>query len=203
MSFTLIPREGWTSAEGWAADRGAIVRESFGLVVDDLRPQGMVKPSAYDDIGWNAAKVATLHPAFRDRFVAFLDAVEQESAPRGVDFIVWDAVRTLERQVALYRRGRTDKGPKVTYTIASAQGHLFGLAIDLCVRSSTGQPVFDLPTWYHERILPLAATCGLESLLLARGLDPPHVQVPLADVPEDVRLAARALKRDFPGLEPR
>lgn len=46
-----------------------------------------------------------------------------------VDFAVLEGVRTLTRQRELYAKGRTARGPKVTWTMKSK--HLTGHAVDL------------------------------------------------------------------------
>jgi len=155
-----------TAADTWAASRDETIREAFGLVVDRLRPAGVIGPASMTDVEWNARKVNTLNAQFRKRFEEFLAFVEQKGVEHGVDFIVWEGVRSVTRQLKLYRQGRTTPGKIVTKTIASS--HLFGCAIDLCVRSPKSQPVFVLPSWYVTEVLPLAKVCGLSSLLRPR-----------------------------------
>ena len=186
-----------TAADTWAASRDETIRQAFGLGVDLLRPAGVIAPAALPDVEWNARKIATLAPMFRERFVHFLDLTEQKGAEHGVDFIVWEGVRSIARQLKLYRQGRTTPGKIVTKTIAS--NHLFGCAIDLCARSLKGQPVFALPPWYTSEVLPLAKVCGLESLYLRAGIDKPHIELARKDRPALIAQFVEELKASFPG----
>lgn len=190
-----MPKFTSTSPAPWGDFHGMRVRAAFGIERDSLRPEGATKSTALPEAAWNAAKVQTLAPAFRDRFTAFLADLDAMGNERGVDFIVWDGARSLERQVELYGRGRLDKGTVVTKTIAS--NHLWGTAIDVCVRSPAGHPIFVLPRWWQKDALPLAAKHGLRSLLLALGLDPPHIEVPPADQPAAILAFKAALVADF------
>ena len=202
MAFTLKSNP-YSSVDAWAADRGQQLRDYFGIARDDLRPDGVGKPAQMSDVEWNNRKILTLAPVFRERFVEFMFAVESVAGARGIDMIIWDAVRSLERQLVLYKRGRVpvaDKSKQVTKIIISRRGHIFGLAVDLCVRSAAGQPIFDLPKWYVADILPLAKPYGLESLFLTKKLDRPHIQLPLQDAPPDCRSAAEQILADFPGV---
>ena len=115
----------------------------------------------------------------------------------GVEFLIWDAARSLERQHALYRQGRVEPGQVVTLTIAS--NHLWGTAIDLTIRRGSG-PSWDFPRWYHDEVLPLARRHRLDSLRLRFGIDPPHFEVPREELPPSITSAANLLKQDFPGV---
>lgn len=193
--MAFFKQDPYNSIESWAKSRGQQIRDHFSIALDTMRPQGTTKVASMSDVEWNTAKVQTLNPKFRSQFLEFLTLVDETAGARGVDLIVWDGTRSLERQVELYGRGRTDKGMIVTKTIAS--NHLWGCAIDLCTRSPKGQPEFALPPWYKKEILPLAEKFHLESLLLVHGIDPPHIQVPPAAQPPEIRTIAAELKADF------
>lgn len=192
--FKFEPRP-YTTVEQWAADRGQQILEALTLSPPWLRPEGKTKPSEMTDLMWNNAKVIELHPQMRDRFSAFLYAVDGVSARRGADLIAWYGLRLLSTQLAKYQQGRTKPGRIVTKTISSL--HLVAMAIDLCVRTPSGQPSFDLPPWFDKEILPLAAAHGLRSLFLAKGLDRPHIEVPPIDRPPRVREILAAVRADF------
>lgn len=185
-------------ADDWAREWGDRIRDRFNIGDPWLRPEGDVGPAAMTDLMWNNGKAAEVAPAFQPHFRAFLAAVDSVSAAHGTDLIAWYGVRRLETQLEKYRQGRTTPGKIVTKTIASL--HLFGMAVDLCVRTSKGQPSFTLPGWYRTEILPLAAAHGLRSLFLAKGIDLPHIEVPPADRPASVVATMRELKETFPGL---
>lgn len=193
--MTIFNALEFPSPKLWGADRGQVLRDMLGVQIDLLRPDGEAKPTSMTEAEWNAAKIGTLMPAYRGRFEGLLDELDDLGNERGVDFMTWDATRSLERQVDLYGRGRLDKGDKVTFTIAS--NHLWALAIDTCQRSPSGQPIFKLPSWWEKDALLLAAKHGLESLFLATGKDPPHIQVPAAEQPSNILEIKRALIKDF------
>lgn len=202
-----ISPEPYTTIDEWAASRGRQIRAYFGFANDPFAPNDPnIPPKLVPGAAWNNTKVLTLQLDFRERFAAFLDVVEQLGASRDVEFIVWDAGRTLERHLNLYKRGRVpslDTKKQVTWTIAS--NHLWGCAIDLALRgktlSATNKAVsFDLPKWYERDVLPLARPFGLDSLYLKVGKDLPHFEVPVREQPESVRAWAKGLKADFPGV---
>lgn len=190
-----LPTDAVEVPSAWAASRGSAIRSLFGVGRDTLRPEGSTKSTSMPEAAWNEAKLRTLAAAFRSRFEVFLEDLDALGDERGVNFIVWDAARSLDRQVELYGRGRLDKGTVVTRTIAS--NHLWGCAIDLCVRSPSGHPLFDLPKWWYADALPLAAKHGLRSLWLALGIDPPHVEVPPNEQPPRIVEVKRELVADF------
>lgn len=197
-AFTLV-REAYDSIAGWASSRGAQIRKAFGVKVDALKPEGTVSPVGVSTGDWNRRKLATLAPAYRARFENFLAAARRVAGSAGVDLMIWEAARSLERQVALYQRGRSDDGTVVTYTVGGSR-HVYGLAVDLYPRGSNGYPVFDHPSWWAKDILPLATRYGLSSLFLTRGIDKPHVEVADGDLPASVRAAMAQIEADRAGV---
>ena len=180
------------SLTAWAADRGAAIREQFGIGLDILRPEGTARLRGWPADEWNEQKIKILTIDLRPHVAKFMAAAQKVAAKHGAVYVIWDAARSLERQLDLYRHGRTDKGAIVTHAIASR--HLWGRAVDLILRARTGQPIFDLPPWHIRETLPLAAKHGLSSLYLTAGIDPPHVEAPLGAAERE---AARLLKADF------
>lgn len=204
-AFQLL-KNAYQTVEEWAADRGRQIRAAFGVVPDALRPEGSIAPSAMNADEWNRRKIETLSPAVRPRFTAFLAAAQAVARRNGAELIIWDASRTLERQVELYKRGRTVPGTVVTYAIATVTGHIWGMAVDLIFRTPAGQPSFEWPAgtgkyprWYYSEVLPLASTHRLESLYRKVGKDPPHIQVPTEEATVTAS-AAKLVRNDFPGL---
>lgn len=188
-------------AQAWAAKRGPELRKRFGLIADPFRPEGKHGPGEVIVEVWNNVKVQTLRYDLRERFLEFLERVTEVGHERGFRPLLWDAARTLERQVELYARGRVPGHGKrkVTWTIAS--NHLFGGAIDVAADrdfgTETGEIAFKLPRWWRRDGLPLAKECGLRSLYLATGKDPPHIEVRPADRPPELRSLLAKLRREF------
>lgn len=198
-AFNLIKRA-YSSVESWAADRGQQIRDAFGVQKDTLRPEGSISSKTMSADEWNERKIQTLNAQYQPRFRAFMAEAQKIARSKGKELMIWDAARTLERQIELYKRGRTQPGTIVTYAIATSTGHIWGLAIDLTFRDAAGNPTFEeLPAWYVKEVLPLAKKHGLESLYLKKGIDKPHIQVATAEATVTAS-AAKQIRADFPGL---
>jgi len=78
----------------------------------------------------SAKFIATLSPEVRDAFIAFIVDAKELVAQNGLDYKVICGTRTFEEQAALYAKGRTAPGPKVTNAKPGSSMHNFGLAID-------------------------------------------------------------------------
>ena len=189
------PRE-YTSIMAWNSAK--IISLGFGIVRDIYaRPEGTHGPREYTSItAWDSAEIISLGgPSGGSKllFAAFWTALDALGRKRGVQFLIWDATRSLERQLELYKRGRLDKGQIVTHTIAS--NHLFGTAIDVITYDAKRkQPVFDLPKWWIKDALPLAKKHGLSSLYLTKGIDKSHIEL----LPtKEIRAYAKELKASF------
>jgi peptidoglycan L-alanyl-D-glutamate endopeptidase CwlK len=73
-----------------------------------------------------------LHPLIReDAIKAYQEAVQK--TPVGVHPFIVQTLRTFEEQDALYQKGRTRPGPKVTNAKPGSSFHQYGLAIDFCL----------------------------------------------------------------------
>jgi peptidoglycan LD-endopeptidase CwlK len=75
--------------------------------------------------------IATLHPRLHDLARKFVLA----SAEQGVTIKLISGLRTYAEQDALYAKGRTAPGPRVTNARAGYSNHNFGLAFDIGVFS--------------------------------------------------------------------
>jgi len=75
----------------------------------------------------------TLHPKVRQRFTDFVIEAQAMAAEFGVEYKAICGLRTFPEQDALYARGRTVKGAKVTNAKAGQSYHNYGLAIDMGV----------------------------------------------------------------------
>jgi peptidoglycan L-alanyl-D-glutamate endopeptidase CwlK len=73
--------------------------------------------------------IATLHPRVRP----FARALIEKAAGQGITIKVISAMRTYAEQDALYAKGRTAPGPKVTNARGGFSNHNFGIAFDVGV----------------------------------------------------------------------
>lgn len=73
-----------------------------------------------------------LHPLIREEAIkAYKEAVAL--TPVGVHPVIVQTLRTFEEQDALYQKGRTRPGAKVTNAKPGSSFHQYGLAIDFCL----------------------------------------------------------------------
>lgn len=185
----------------WAVTRGRAMRQALGLDLRDLRPMGAGKLASLPTDVWNAAKLTEIREEQRPAFAGFLNAAQDVTRAHGRELVVWESLRTLERQAELYLAGRLLPGKRVTKTV-SGGNHLWGIAVDLVFRTPDGQPKWphdapEVKPWYRGEVLPIAAAHGLSSLLLAIGIDPPHVELPYAARPAEVTGWHRRIKAEW------
>jgi peptidoglycan LD-endopeptidase CwlK len=77
--------------------------------------------------------IETLLPAVQGDFIAFALAAKRVAQAHGCDYIGIQGTRTMEEQRALYAKGRTSPGPKVTNARPGYSWHNFGRALDFGV----------------------------------------------------------------------
>lgn len=85
----------------------------------------------------DSRNLADLHPVVRQKAEAMIAACEAE----GVRIVVTSTYRDAECQDALFARGRTAPGPKVTNARAGESWHNYRLAFDV-VPLRNGKPVW-------------------------------------------------------------
>jgi peptidoglycan L-alanyl-D-glutamate endopeptidase CwlK len=79
------------------------------------------------------ARLNLLHPLLRDEAIKlYREAVR--ITPVGVHPFIVQTLRTFEEQDALYQKGRTRPGPKVTNAKPGTSYHNYGLALDFCLQ---------------------------------------------------------------------
>ena len=78
----------------------------------------------------SAKHLETLLPEVKDAFVAFIIDAKELVAKEGLDYKIICGTRSWDQQAALYAKGRTAPGPKVTNAKPGSSMHNFGLAID-------------------------------------------------------------------------
>lgn len=81
-------------------------------------------------------RLTKLHPAKQVNFEAAIIAAETEL---GIELRIAQGLRTFAEQDALYAKGRTKPGAKVTNAKGGQSWHCYGLAIDVVVLLPTGQ----------------------------------------------------------------
>jgi hypothetical protein len=75
------------------------------------------------------ARLEKVHPGLRTR-IQELENVLAGQDPK-IEFEVVQGLRTFEEQDALFAKGRTKPGPKVTNARGGQSNHNYGLAVDL------------------------------------------------------------------------
>lgn len=115
--------------------------------------------------------IGTLHPRVRD----YARALVHSAAGQGITIKVISATRTYEEQAALYAKGRTAPGTRVTNAPPGYSNHNFGLAFDIGIFKGTAyQPESPI----YKAVGALGRSLGLEwggdwkSLM-----DEPHFQL--------------------------
>ncbi len=73
------------------------------------------------------AMLSRVHPTLQARVLAFLEHAKAD----GVTLQVVQGLRTFAEQDALYAKGRTKPGPKVTNAPAGKSNHNYGTAVDI------------------------------------------------------------------------
>jgi len=117
-----------------------------------------------------------LRPEIRHIVDGFLDAC----AGAGIDVLVTCTLRSNEEQAALYAKGRTEPGHRVTNAPPGRSAHNHGLAIDV-VPMVNGKPDWNGydPVW--ETIGKLGETAGLVWLGAPNSPFPEKPHFELAD----------------------
>lgn len=107
-----------------------------------------------------------------DTFVAALKAA-------GIDYLITCTLRSNDEQAALYAKGRTSPGPRVTNAQPGQSAHNYGLALDI-VPIVNGKPDWNGadPVW--QSIGEIGEECGLEWFGAPGSPYPeePHFQLP-------------------------
>lgn len=123
---------------------------------------------------WNTrtnSKIEKLHPKIRCKAYDLINKVEEDL---GIKLIVAQGLRTIAEQNALYAKGRTSGGKKVTNARGGYSYHNFGLALDV-VELKNGKLNYDLE-W--NKIGMIGISLGFEwGGLWTTILDRPHFEM--------------------------
>lgn len=77
--------------------------------------------------------IATLEPKAQDIFKQLVIEAKKIAAGMGYEYVAISGNRTFKEQDALYAKGRTAPGPRVTNARAGFSNHNFGIALDFGV----------------------------------------------------------------------
>jgi peptidoglycan L-alanyl-D-glutamate endopeptidase CwlK len=127
-------------------------------------------------------RLGQVHPVLAAKIRQLANSLSAE----GIEIRVVQGLRTYQEQAALYAKGRTAPGPKVTNAPAGSSYHNYGMAVDVCPGIpgvSPWQPDWKAtdakgprPTW--ARMITLAKKLGLTSGADFQSLkDFPHLQL--------------------------
>jgi peptidoglycan LD-endopeptidase CwlK len=117
--------DGKAGPETWVAIYAAIVNPS-GETTDVASLLSSVDPRSEGNI-------STLLPEVQP----IARALVQKAAANGIRIKVISGLRTYEEQDALYAKGRTEPGPKVTNARSGYSNHNFGIAFDIGIFAGT------------------------------------------------------------------
>ncbi|HEX2536073.1 MAG TPA: M15 family metallopeptidase [Chitinophagaceae bacterium] len=97
--------------------------------------------------GLTLRRIQWLHPALRNEATMIYARIATALAGRAVCRFS-STLRTAEEQEALYARGRTLPGPKVTNARGGHSYHNYGLAIDIVLLVDTQEAgLYETPSW--------------------------------------------------------
>jgi hypothetical protein len=103
----------------------------------------------------NHDRISKLHPAVIPHALEWLQRVEAE----GINLLVTETLRTVQKQNELYAQGRTKPGQVVTQVRGGQSFHNFGLALDFCLLDDNGQESWEVNSdWY--KVAQIGKDCG-------------------------------------------
>lgn len=118
--------------------------------------------------------ISTLNPKVQPVMREFVLACKEHFAAKGIDVRAISGNRTWAEQDALYAKGRTAPGPRVTNARGGQSNHNYGLAIDLGLFKGT--KYLDESPLYKEIGMVVAKFPQLEWGGSWKFVDEPHVQ---------------------------
>ena len=146
---------------------------------------------------WDAktdAKIQTLHPILRAKAAQFINAVEKKLGKR---LKITDGLRTFAEQDALYAKGRTTSGSKVTNAKGGQSYHNYGLAFD-CYFTKDGKVDFSKPI--NAEVAKVGQELGLEWGGVWKSLkDFPHFQLTKGTISQLYAIYKTPNKKDSAG----
>lgn len=153
----------------------AVLRAS---ALAEYRSSAIVKPNPAPVTGVDersAKNIATLHPKVQPIAVKFLNALNAK-LPTGTVAKIISGTRTFAEQDALYAKGRTAPGPKVTNARGGYSNHNYGVAFDIGFFKGATY-IDDGP--HYDMAGPIGEQCGLSwGGRWRRLVDKPHFEYP-------------------------
>jgi peptidoglycan L-alanyl-D-glutamate endopeptidase CwlK len=95
----------------------------------------------------SAKNLATLILKVQPVFANFLIEAKKHFQEKGVDVRIISGNRTWAEQDALYAKGRTAPGPKVTNAKGGQSNHNYGIAVDLGLFTTDGRYLEESPLY--------------------------------------------------------
>ena len=126
--------------------------------------------------------VTQLHPRLQEKF----ELLQKKCAQKGITIRATECLRTANDQDALYAKGRTAPGPKVTNASGkdAKSMHQWGVAVDIVIDMDADKDGdIDIRDLYNVKLLNVVGKIG-ESIGLEWGgswksiVDKPHFQLP-------------------------
>ena len=126
--------------------------------------------------------ITKLHPRLQAKF----KLLQKKCAQEGIKIRATECLRTAKEQDALYAKGRTAPGPKVTNASGkdAKSMHQWGVAVDIVIDMDTDKDGdVDIRDLYNAKLLNVVGKIG-ESIGLEWGgswksiVDKPHFQLP-------------------------
>ena len=126
--------------------------------------------------------VTQLHPRLQEKF----ELLQKKCAQKGITIRATECLRTAKEQDALYAKGRTTPGPKVTNASGkdAKSMHQWGVAVDIVIdMDADNDGDIDIRDLYNVKLLNVVGKIG-ESIGLEWGgswksiVDKPHFQLP-------------------------
>ena len=123
-----------------------------------------------------------LHPRLQEKF----ELLQKKCAQKGITIRATECLRTAKEQDALYAKGRTAPGPKVTNASGkdAKSMHQWGVAVDIVIDMDADKDGdVDIRDLYNVKLLNVVGKIG-ESIGLEWGgswksiVDKPHFQLP-------------------------
>ena len=140
------------------------------LGIGDPKPATKAEKMEFDSR--SEKNIATLTPHAQRKAREWL----RKCLEAGINVRIICGLRTFEDQNALYAKGRTAPGKKVTNARAGYSWHNFGVAWDFVVFDAKGQPQWDSPLM--DRCGRIGEDMGLEwGGSWKRFQDKPHLQL--------------------------
>lgn len=126
--------------------------------------------------------VTQLHPRLQEKF----ELLQKKCAQKGITIRATECLRTAKEQDALYAKGRTATGPKVTNASGkdAKSMHQWGVAFDVAIDMDADKDGdVDIRDLYNVKLLNIVGRIG-QSIGLEWGgswksiVDKPHFQLP-------------------------